>query len=461
MGDDDGSLRDEIDAAIGSGDQALVAGLVKRASPRRAELGAAAQALFAYATGLGIDIIRAAADGGAGDPGASAGPLTAPPASPRPAGGWDKEEITRNLLAGLTTSFAAIALGAAFGDACGRGALVGILSAGVIAFITATFGGTRVQCSGPTAPMTTITTLVVAYSRDKEGFFKDVTQPLNASHPGCGGDGGDYNPAMCPAPDRFVNIVMLLTAGLMVVMGVGRIGKYITLVPNVVISGFMNGIAVQIWQKQVIKLYGTLVVEAPRIKGSAGYNLLITLTTTVLCFNMPKLVRKVLPPAIAKSMPATLCVIAVVTLGSILLNDCVSTDDCPFGPDSCAGCIEKTQLGATIESPSDLSKLIETQMPTVDDLQTPGLLQAASLFALQLSVLCYLDTLLTSLVVDKMVQERDGSDETTNRAKELTAQGVANGVVATFGGLPGAQVVWQPFLSNVWGRSDAGASVGV
>ena len=40
----------------------------------------------------------------------------------------------------------------------------------------------------------------------------------------------------------------------------------------------------------------------------------------------------------------------------------------------------------------------------------------------QLSVLCYLDTLLTSLVVDKMVQQRDGTDETTHKAKELSAQ---------------------------------------
>ena len=66
-----------------------------------------------------------------------------------------KAEVATNLLAGLTTSFAAIALGAAFGVSSGRGALVGILSAGTIALITGLLGGTRVQCSGPTAPMTT------------------------------------------------------------------------------------------------------------------------------------------------------------------------------------------------------------------------------------------------------------------------------------------------------------------
>ena len=47
----------------------------------------------------------------------------------QPACAATKKEIVTNLLAGATTSFAAIALGAAFGDASGRGALVGILSA--------------------------------------------------------------------------------------------------------------------------------------------------------------------------------------------------------------------------------------------------------------------------------------------------------------------------------------------
>ena len=64
--------------------------------------------------------------------------------------------LLRQILAALTVSFVAISLGAAFGVMSGRGALAGILSAGVIAFITSLIGGTRIQCSGPTAPMTAV-----------------------------------------------------------------------------------------------------------------------------------------------------------------------------------------------------------------------------------------------------------------------------------------------------------------
>ena len=77
-------------------------------------------------------------------------------------------DLIQNLTAGLTVSFVAISLGAAFGILSGRGAFAGILSAGVIAFITSLLGGTRIQCSGPTGPMTAVTVLLVAYA------FKDL-----------------------------------------------------------------------------------------------------------------------------------------------------------------------------------------------------------------------------------------------------------------------------------------------
>ena len=72
-------------------------------------------------------------------------------------GASPKINFVKEILAGLTVSFVAIILGAAFGVMSGRGALSGILSAGVIALITAILGGTRIQCSGPTAPMTAVT----------------------------------------------------------------------------------------------------------------------------------------------------------------------------------------------------------------------------------------------------------------------------------------------------------------
>ena len=68
------------------------------------------------------------------------------------------------------------------------------------------------------------------------------------------------------------------------------------------------------------------------------------------------------------------------------------------------------------------------------------LLVAALPFAIQLAGLCYLDTLLTSLVVDRM------AGEPTRQNKELMAQGAANGAVALVGGIPGAQATIRSVL---------------
>jgi SulP family sulfate permease len=129
----------------------------------------------------------------------------------------------------------AISLGAAFGILSERGAFAGILSAGVIAFITAVFGGTRIQCSGPTAPMTAVTVMIVAFASEQ----------LSVRLPDADVDA-----------DRFINMVFVLTGAIMVLAAVLRLGRFIMLVPKTVISGFMNGIAILIWIGQLETLFG-------------------------------------------------------------------------------------------------------------------------------------------------------------------------------------------------------------
>ena len=77
-----------------------------------------------------------------------------------------QNKFIQDILAGLTVSFAALALGAAFGAMSGRGAFAGMIGAAVIPIITSLFGGTRLQASGPTGPMTAITALLVAHAYD-------------------------------------------------------------------------------------------------------------------------------------------------------------------------------------------------------------------------------------------------------------------------------------------------------
>jgi SulP family sulfate permease len=75
-----------------------------------------------------------------------------------------------------------------------------------------------------------------------------------------------------------------------------------------------------------------------------------------------------------------------------------------------------------------------------------SLLLLALPFALQLMMLAYLDTLLTSLVVDRKYQLMHQISAATRPNKELAAQGVANASVALFGGIPGAQATIRSVL---------------
>jgi len=331
-----------------------------------------------------------------------------------------------NIAAGLTLSFVAISLGAAFGLLSGRGAFAGIISAGIIAFITALLGGTRIQTSGPTAPMTAVTAIVVAFAHDG----------LLAKAPGAN-------------PEHFVNLVLLLTGTLLFAMALipipipcrspetrelsirsnpetgkpYRVGDFIELVPRVVVSGFMNGIAILIWVDQLKKLFGIGGKQA--FGGEMRLNITVALGTLAAVFLLPLLVKRYLHKSLHFLPGALLAILVVSAITNLTgLN---------IGYVSLAG----------IDSVDALLEMVWANIPTD---WSPGLLGLALWPALQLAALCYLDTLLTSLVVDEKASKLFGKVQKTHRSKELGAQGLANIAVVPFGGIPGAQATIRSVL---------------
>jgi len=307
---------------------------------------------------------------------------------------------------GLTVSFVAMSLGAAFGVASGRGPLPGILSAGFIALFTAVLGGTSVQCSGPTAPMTAVTTILVTAVMEKGKVDEE-----------CGVD--------TTCKDKFINLCLVLTGICLILCAVTRLGKLITFVPNIVISGFMNGIAVLIWWGEANKVWG---FSKDAYTGGMLLNTLVMFSTTTIIFGLPILLRKTGVPILKKLLPATL--VAIVTMTLI----CLSTG------------LQRVAVGDPISSFSDVSDLFVYNFPNNWSM---ALIAKAIPYALNLTMLCYLDTLLTSLVMDQKVDEKYPPHERwakTNQNKELFAQGIGNAFVAFLGGIPGAQATIRSVL---------------
>ncbi len=293
-------------------------------------------------------------------------------------------ELARNLVAALAVSFVAISLGAAFGILSGRGAFAGILSAGIIALITGLFGGTRIQTSGPTAPMTAVTVLILAYATSTGQYIQGGLQEV------------------FPGADtvQFVNLVFVLTAILLLIAAACRLGRFIQFVPKTVISGFMNGIAILIWVDQAKKLFGLASQKA--YDGPIATNVVVALFAFLIAFFVPMLAKRLLGQ-FSSFLPGTLVAILVVTLVvqfSVLDIQMTKTEK-----------VENTVAAWTA--------VVERNLPTNWD---PKLLMLALPFAFQLMMLCYLDTLLTSLVMDKKATEKFGREERTKQNQELGSQ---------------------------------------
>jgi len=311
----------------------------------------------------------------------------------------------KEFLAGLTVSFAAMSLGAAFGDQSGRGALRGVLSAGVLAVITSLVGGTVVQCSGPTAPMTAVTVGLMAYANGD--FSKDF--PSN-------------DPAL------FANMAIVMAGAMLALMAVCQMGVLIKFVPNVVISGFMNGIAIMVWVPQVGALYGILGKD--KMEGNPIINTVLALTVTAMIFGIPKITGKYCP-AYKSFLPGTLIAMVVVT-GIV---------------QACGGLgIQTVATGEGLDSFSAVGALFSDNLPT----EWSGALMLKALpFAFQLAMLGYIDTLLTSRIVDVKVENMISAEQRwrpTNKNLELIGQALGNTACALFGGIPGAQATIRSVL---------------
>ena len=134
-----------------------------------------------------------------------------------------------DLFGGLTAAIVALPLALAFGVSSGAGAIAGLYGAVCTGFFAALFGGTPSQISGPTGPMTVVMASV-------------FTALASSNNPEAG---------------LAIAFTVIMLGGLFqILLGALHLGKYITLIPYTVISGFMSGIGVIIILIQIAPFLG-------------------------------------------------------------------------------------------------------------------------------------------------------------------------------------------------------------
>jgi len=326
-----------------------------------------------------------------------------------------KKTIVSDILAGLTVSFAALSLGAAFGIMSGRGAFAGMIGAAVIPIITSLLGGTRLQASGPTAPMTAVTALIVAYAYEHFSGEKALAE-------------------------QFITLVLMMSGVFIVLMGVFRLGRFIQYVPQVVVLGFMNGIAMLIWVDQIDTLFGWEGKHP--LEGGIMPNAELAFGTFAAIYAMPHLLKLMrVPEGVRKFLPSIFITILIMTAITTMSHLHVA----------------HVVLGNSVRTVNGFMGLVTSYFPTDPAILSQEMLLMALPYALQLCLLSYLDSLLTSLVIDKMTKEK------THHDKELMAQGLANGITGLLQGIPGAQATIRSVLLLKEGAQTrlAGVLVGV
>lgn len=264
-----------------------------------------------------------------------------------------------DIFGGITTGIVALPLALALGVASGAGAVAGLYSAIFAGAIAAVFGGVPAQVSGPTAGMTAI--LI--------GMYQEL------------GPAGLF-------------AAMFLGGAFQLIFAAFRLGKYIHFLPQPVVVGFTNGIAVLIFWKQ----FRDIFIPGGPLHSPAQMMLTAAVVAVILIW-----------PRITQSVPGSLVALAGAVTAALYWN------------------LPVKLLGTM---PSGLPR---PQFPLagLDWTALPLVIKAGLIIAL----LGTIESLLTAIVVDEMTGTRHRSD------REIFGQGLANLIAPVFGGLAGTGAI--------------------
>ena len=321
--------------------------------------------------------------------------------------GLNFKNIRGDILGGLTAAVVALPLALAFGETAlgDGGAIYGLYGAVIVGFLAALFGGTPSQVSGPTGPMSvTVGALVISLTAG--GAISNLSA-------------AEIAPLIMGA---------VIVGGLFqILFGLLRLGKYITLVPYSVVSGFMSGIGFIIIATQLGPLLG--------IKTNKG-----VLDGLISLFGN-----------FSPSMPAV--VISLMTLAIVFLTPRRISQ---WVPSPLLALLIITPLSVVLFNDGNLGEKGLDQLARIGDIPTGGLQFNMPNWSnrtliltggLQLAVLGAIDSLLTSLVADNITQTRHDSN------RELIGQGIGNAVAGFFNGLPGAGATMRTVINVKSGGS--------
>lgn len=291
--------------------------------------------------------------------------------------GYNASSLSSDLLSGITVTAVALPLALAFGVSSGADAAAGLITAIFAGLIIGFLSGSSFQISGPTGAMSAILISVVA-TYGIQGMF----------------------------------IATLMAGIILIIAGVFKIGKLVSIIPMPVITGFTSGIAIIIALGQIDNFFGTRQSGESAIAkilsyGDLGFS---PHMESVLFGALVILIMIFWPSRLQKYFPSSLLSIVVVLVLNAFLKLDVPT----------VGAIPRTLLPESRLLFSDLS------YSSISGLIVPSISIAA---------LGMIESLLCGATGGRM------KGEAFDANRELLAQGIGNLLLPFFGGVPATAAI--------------------
>ena len=293
------------------------------------------------------------------------------------------------ILAGLTVAIALVPEAVAFAFVAGVPPLFGLYAAFIVGIITALFGGRPGMISGATGALAVVMISLVE----------------------------DYGV-------EYLFATVVLMGILQILAGVFKLGKFIRLVPQSVMLGFVNGLAIVIGLAQV-RQFQTMdkMGELHWMTGDMmSFSILLVAVTMFIIWATPK---------VTKIIPGPLTAIIIISVFVIYFD-----------------------VGVPVvgDLASISGNLPAFHIPIVPlELET---LYIIGPYAIILALIGLIESLLTLNLVGEITGKRGGA------SKECIAQGAANTVTGFFGGMGGCAMIGQSMINvKSGGRSRLSASI--
>ncbi|WP_373072894.1 SulP family inorganic anion transporter [Sulfurimonas sp.] len=300
---------------------------------------------------------------------------------------YDTSNVKNDILSGLVVAVALVPEAIAFSFIAEVSPIVGLYTAFILGLITALIGGKPGMISGATGAVAVV--LV--------GLSLEANTMLKAT--------GLEGEALAMGVLHYILLATILAGLIQITIGALKLGKFIRLVPQPAMYGFVNGLAIVIASAQFKFFEG---------QGSMMY--VLVFVTMLIMYFLPKF---------TKAVPSGLVAIVLITLAVYFTGT-------------------NTLLVGQL---TDLSKFAG-QLPSFifpEHIFNIDAIFMVLPYAVIVALVGLIESLLTLSVLDEMSETRGSAN------KECIAQGTGNVTCGMFGGMAGCAMIGQSIINYTSG----------